>query len=154
MSGNTSIIERSHYPDDLIARALSLSAAGYSSRKVERLLAEEYGADNVPTSPTIWNWSKALSDSLHEQAGDRERMIIARCDDLIAEGLGYLEGKPGEIAKSLMSLNALRGTMADKQLRRDGVGNVQVGPFILAIMPNEEPGNEPLTLDTEAARIE
>jgi hypothetical protein len=140
---DVSVIDRSHFPDEVVSRALALLAVGYSTRKATAVLEREFG-DLAPSRSAIMKWSASVADSVHEESGDRERRIIAQAVDLIAEGLEWMQGKPLEIANRLVALNAIAGTMRDKQYRRDTGANPQ-GPSVTIVIntgPQEIPAIE------------
>ena len=110
-------IERAHFPDHIVAAAITLGNSGFSSRKAQAVLAEAYG-DDAPAISTVQSWFAVIGNSVHEESGNREQRLIALADDLMAEGLASMQGNTALIQKNLMPINAIAGTMRDKQIRR------------------------------------
>lgn len=122
MDTAVSRIERSYFPDHVIALAHSLLMSGYTNRAVERAVKERYPGE-APSRETIRQWDIALAKSCNEELETREQRIMAQSDDIIATGLQQLKEQPEQILKHLMTVNAVRGTMADKQIKRQDTAN-------------------------------
>ena len=103
------------HPDPIKAEAIALGKLGYSAPKTARMLALKYG-DDAPKRTAIYDWRNAVAQADGEEIEGNERRLILLADELIESKL--LAIKEGEAKASLFELNAVSGTMRDKQFKR------------------------------------
>ena len=113
------IMERqgSRYDREMKARALALVASGGTAAGVGR----ELGISNS----TVARWvQRYTGENDNEQWQADNAAVIARSTELLMDGLDQTEER-GEAYKSLIALNAIRGTAIDKQSSTRG-GTINV----------------------------
>lgn len=127
----------SKYTDEDRAGVLALQLEGLGPSEISR-------RSGVPLR-TVDRWVASWRDMAE---GTRDSRLLEQATELAIRGQllqhavldAYEDMPPGELVKHAANLNNLTGTNVDKVLAITGKAgsNVQVGPFILAIMPNEE----------------
>ena len=107
-----------HYHDEEIrAHALSMFRLGRGQTRIREELTVTFG-DHAPSERTLARWIADWHQTAPEQLADDEVRLAIRADRLIDMGFDQLEEDPKSIPRHLMSLNAIAGTMRDKQFRR------------------------------------